>query len=426
MPDEEVKKIVTKKHLARLEREQIQRRYLITGVTIALVLVVGVIIYGILDQMIFQYQKTVATVGTDKITQGDFQTRVRYARWQLVQQYSRTEQMAQMFGGLSSGNGSYFQNSLKQIQSQLDNASVLGDNILDAMIDERVIEQEAAIQGITVTDKEVDDAIQEAFGFYANGTPTPQSTRALAPTSTLSAVQLAIITITPTPTLAPTETEMPTATPPATSPTPTVEGTPTATETPYTIDGFNKQYQDFFKSVKDIKLPEAEFRRAFKVSLLRQKINKKITADVPTSEDQVWARHILVADETAAKDALVRLQKGEAWDLLAKELSIDASNNEKGGDLGWFAKGKMVTEFSDAAFALKVGEISQPVKSSFGFHIIQVLGHEERELDQSAYTQAQTAVFDEWLTKVKTEKGVKKNDITGITPTEPSLTAAAQ
>src|SRR5512133_1508655 len=176
MPDEESKKIITKKHLARLEREQIQRRNLLIGVSAALILVVGVIIYGILDQSIFQYNRTVATVGTDKITQGEFQGRVRYARYQLVQQYDRTLQMAQMFGGLSSDNGSYFTNSLNQIQSQLDNATGLGDSVLAAMIDERVIEQEAVSQGISVSDAEIEDAIQEAFGFYANGTPTPQAT----------------------------------------------------------------------------------------------------------------------------------------------------------------------------------------------------------------------------------------------------------
>ncbi|GAP20582.1 peptidylprolyl isomerase [Leptolinea tardivitalis] len=425
MTEEESKKVVSKKHLARLEREKIQRKYLITGVTVALLLVVGLIIYGILDQTFFQKQKTVATVGNDKITQGEFQGRVRYARWQLIQQYNRTMQMAEMFGGLSSGNGSYFQNSLNQIQSQLDNPTNLGESVLAAIIDERVVEQEAAKQGITVTDKEVEDAIQQAFGFYANGTPTPAATRAMAPTSTLSAAQLAIITITPTATMSPTATEVPTETPAAVSPTPTVESTPLPTSTPYTIDGFKKQYQDFLTGMKAVDFPESEFRDAFRISLLRKKLSEKITADVAAKEDQVWARHILVSDEQAAKDVLARLQKGENWASIAAEVSKDTSNKDTGGDLGWFGKEKMVKEFSDAAFAMKIGEISQPVKSSFGYHIIQVLGHEERELTSAELADKQNTAFEEWLTKVQAEIGVKKNDITGIVPTEPSLTQTA-
>jgi len=425
MTEEESKKVVSKKHLARLEREKIQRKYLITGVTVALLLVVGLIIYGILDQTFFQKQKTVATVGNDKITQGEFQGRVRYARWQLIQQYNRTMQMAEMFGGLSSGNGSYFQNSLNQIQSQLDNPTNLGESVLAAIIDERVVEQEAAKQGITVTDKEVEDAIQQAFGFYANGTPTPAATRAMAPTSTLSAAQLAIITITPTATMAPTATEVPTETPAAVSPTPTVESTPLPTSTPYTIDGFKKQYQDFLTGMKAVDFPESEFRDAFRISLLRKKLSEKITADVAAKEDQVWARHILVSDEQAAKDVLARLQKGENWASIAAEVSKDTSNKDTGGDLGWFGKEKMVKEFSDAAFAMKIGEISQPVKSSFGYHIIQVLGHEERELTSAELADKQNTAFEEWLTKAQAEIGVKKNDITGIVPTEPSLTQTA-
>jgi peptidyl-prolyl cis-trans isomerase D len=427
MPEEESKKIVTKKHLARLEKERIQRRHLITGVSITLILVVGLIIFGILDQYVFQNQKEVAKVGSVKITQGEFQSRVRYARWQLVQQYQRTMEMAEMFGGLSSDNGSYFQNSLTQIQSQLSNAGVLGESVLAAMIDEKVIEQEAAKQGITVTDDEIAKAMQEAFGFYANGTPTPQSTFALAPTSTLSAAQLAIITITPTPTEAPTATELPTATlapteiPLAITPTSTVESTPFPTATAYTIDGYQKQYQEYMTSVKDTGLTEAEFKYAFKVSMLRTKLTEKINADVPRKEDQVWARHILLEDEQKAKDALARIKKGEDWAALTKELSLDSSNKEMGGDLGWFGKGKMVAEFSDAAFALKIGEISEPVKSSFGYHIIQVLGHEERELSQADYTTKQNAAFEEWLTKTKEGLGVTKIDVTNISPTEPSI-----
>ncbi len=323
--------------------------------------------------------------------------------------------MAEMFGGLSSDNGSYFSNSLTQIQSQLENTTALGESVLEALVEESVIEQEAVTQGITVDEKDVDAAIQEAFGFYANGTPTPGVTPTTGPTSTLSAAQLAIVTLTPTQTLAPSATEIPTSSPPAISPTPTVEGTPVPTATAYTLDGYQKQYQEYLTGFKDVNFPEAEFRKAFKVSLLRQKLSDKITADTPTSEEQVWARHILVADEQAAKDVLARLQKGETFDALAKELSTDSSNKDTGGDLGWFGKGKMVAEFSDAAFALKVGEISQPVKSSFGYHIIQVIGHEDRPLSQTAYVEKKSTIFNDWLTKAKTDLGVQKNDVSSIT-----------
>jgi parvulin-like peptidyl-prolyl isomerase len=424
MTEEEPKKIVTKKHLARLEREQIQRRYLLTGVSVALALVILVIIYGVLDQTIFQYNRTVATVGSEKIVASEYMGRVHYARWQLIKQYQQTTQMADMFGGLNSANGSYFKTQLEQIQSQLTNATLLGSQVLEAMIDERVVEQQAAKEGVSVTDPEIDAAIQEAFGFFANGTPTPQATNTPASASTLSATQLAIVTVTPTATTEPTATEMPTATALAVTPTATVVSSPYPTSTPYTLDGFKLRYSDIVKSMAEIKFSEAEFRKAFKASLLRDKLSKKIMADTPHAEEQVWARHILLADEQAAKDALARLQKGESWDVLAKELSKDTSNKDAGGDLGWFNKTKMVKEFTDAAFALKVGEISQPVKTSFGYHIIQVLGHEDRPLDAAYYAQKQNDAFEEWLTKKSDELGVKKFDITSLTPAEPVLPVA--
>ncbi len=73
------------------------------------------------------HKKQLPLVGTDKITQGEYQGRVRYARWQLIERYNSTLQMAEMFGGLSSDNGSYFTNTLQQIQSQLDNPTGPGD-----------------------------------------------------------------------------------------------------------------------------------------------------------------------------------------------------------------------------------------------------------------------------------------------------------
>ena len=90
-------------------------------------------------------------------------------------------------------------------------------------------------------------------------------------------------------------------------------------------------------------------------------------------EEEVHARHILVATEAEAKDLLAELKKGTPIEKLAKDKSTDKASGAEGGDLGWFKRTDMVKEFSDAAFALKKGELSEtPVKTQFGYHIIKV------------------------------------------------------
>jgi peptidyl-prolyl cis-trans isomerase C len=90
------------------------------------------------------------------------------------------------------------------------------------------------------------------------------------------------------------------------------------------------------------------------------------------SEQEVKARHILVESEAEAKGALERLKKGEDFAKVAAELSKDPGSGKEGGDLGWFEKGRMVPEFAEAAFKLDKGQLSEPVKSQFGFHIIRL------------------------------------------------------
>jgi peptidyl-prolyl cis-trans isomerase C len=117
---------------------------------------------------------------------------------------------------------------------------------------------------------------------------------------------------------------------------------------------------------------------------LQKEIAKRITADklqqryqeklksMP-AEEEVHARHILVATEGEAKDLQAELKKGTAFDKLARDKSTDKASGAEGGDLGWFKRTDMVKEFSDAAFALKKGELSDaPVKTQFGYHLIKV------------------------------------------------------
>ena len=89
--------------------------------------------------------------------------------------------------------------------------------------------------------------------------------------------------------------------------------------------------------------------------------------------DQVRASHILVKSEKDAQDILAQLEKGANFEELAKKNSSDATA-AKGGDLGWFSKGSMVPEFEKVAFSLKEGQLSDIVKTQYGFHIIKVTG----------------------------------------------------
>ena len=89
--------------------------------------------------------------------------------------------------------------------------------------------------------------------------------------------------------------------------------------------------------------------------------------------EQIKASHILVKTEKEAKDILAQIKSGGNFEELAKKNSVDSSS-AKGGDLGWFGKGSMVPAFEKAALALKEGQVSEVVKSDFGFHIIKLTG----------------------------------------------------
>jgi len=90
--------------------------------------------------------------------------------------------------------------------------------------------------------------------------------------------------------------------------------------------------------------------------------------------DKIKCSHILVNKQSEALSLIERLKKGESFDKLAKELSIDKGSGKRGGDLGFFGRGVMVKHFEVAAFKLEKNQISEPVKTQFGYHIIKRIG----------------------------------------------------
>lgn len=427
----------SKKHIARLERERRQTHYILAGFIGIVVVVLGLLVYGYVDMKYLQPRRPVAEVAGVALRLEDWQARVRMERRRLISQVQLYEQYQQYLGMDLSA-------QQQQLISQLNAAVPIGQTVLDAMIEEELIRQEAAARGLVAGSNEVQQAVQASFQYFPLGTPTASVTPTPVVSPTLSGETLALVTITPTPTAFMIPTSSPTSTPdplgsstavgPASltapagpSPTPPSTNTPPPTSTPITRQGYDEAYRNSVDQLAQDGLSEAELRQLYEVDILRGKLMDQIVADVPHTQEQVWGRHILVADGAIAEVVRARLERGEDFAKLAAEVSTDTSNKDRGGDLGWFGKGAMVPEFEAAAFSLKVGDISQPVQTQFGYHIIQVLAHGEVPLDANAYERARQSVFDTWVSEARTKYGVVVYDTwRAVVPTDPAAPAPKQ
>jgi peptidyl-prolyl cis-trans isomerase D len=421
----------TKKHLDRLHREQKQTRWIIIGSAIILTAVILVIIYGILDQQVLKYRRPVADVNGERISAQEFRNFTKYYRYNIIRNAESTYQIASMFGN----DEATLQSFLSQLQTaaqQLDTFAA-GESALNQMVDNALAIQEAKNRGITVSDKEIDERLQQALGYYANGTPTPTNTVPPVATSTLSAVQISMMKPTATTTLTPTPSvteTLVTATPalePTATPTepaePETSPTPEPTPTPYTLEGYQSVYATMAADFEtNFEIPKETLRYIIEVQVFREKLQEQVLGIVPCEEERVWAQHILVADAGLAKTISEKLKAGDDWFTLVDEYSTDEGSKSQGGDLGWFGRGQMVKEFEDAAYALPIGEISEPVQSQFGWHIIRVLGHENQPLTAVECQNLKQTKFQEWLTNFREGSQVEILDYwQQIVPIQPTL-----
>jgi peptidyl-prolyl cis-trans isomerase D len=407
--------IVTKKHLARQQRERLQNRYILFVSIAIIVVVVGLIGYGVAQQYVFQPQQPVAKVQNVAITTKDFQTFTRYERVQYIQQYQQYQQFAQMFGS-DQASLNYIQQYLAQIEYQLQPTNV-GQAALDYLIANQLIEQEAGKRGITVTDAEVTDALQTYFGYTPNGTPTTAPTSVPVPTSTLNPTQLVLVP--PASTSAPTATATQNITPTlSTTTTPTAVTTPTTvpptstaspTATPYTLPAYQKDFANYMTSIHTFAgLTEADFRWIFKMQLLRKKVMDAVTADTPHQQDQVWVRHILSSDQAKAQSIYNRLANGGDFNTIATEVMTGTTTTV---DLGWLGASSLDTNAEKIVFGMQIGQISNPIQTATGWEVYQLLGHETRTLTSTQYNNLQSTNFQTWIDQQKAAENVQTFDL---------------
>jgi foldase protein PrsA len=175
-------------------------------------------------------------------------------------------------------------------------------------------------------------------------------------------------------------------------------------------------------------LTEAALRARLRTNLTMQNLAAKVsTATVSEAEitkqfqtkraqydrpEQVNVAHILVESEAEARFALARLNRGEKFEDLARQLSKDPGSKEQGGNLGFVGKGQLVAEFERAAFALqRPGQVSPVVKTQYGYHIIRLierraaqpatLDQVRAEIRRELLSGKQEADFQAWVKQLK-------------------------
>jgi parvulin-like peptidyl-prolyl isomerase len=387
----------TRKHRARAERERIQRRWIVTGTIITVVIVVGLLAYGLYDSRYVQPRIVIAEVNGNTITKGEFQARVRLMQRQLLAQLNSYVQMESFFAS-DPNTLSQIRSLQSQIQAQLSNVELLGQQVIEQLITDELIKQAAQERGIEVTQVEIEKRIEEDFGYFADGTPTPLPTFTPFPSVTPDVTATAVAALTATP--GPSPTNAPTRTP---------QPTPTA----YTFDAFEDEYKQFMDSLSDFRIKESDYLAFVEATLYREKLQEAYEPDVPAEQEQVLVNHILVPDLETGEEVLEQVEQGEAWSDLVTEYSQDFATVENDGLIGWRTLAELLTTYGQAgvaAFGSPPGEISGPFQSEFGWHLFRVEERDERPLSEEAFALAKEQAYTTFLNNLRAEADTTINE----------------
>jgi len=379
--------------MTKAERERARLLTIVVGAVVGLALLVLVV--GLLYQSVVIPNSAVATVNGQRIATNDLWKLTRFDQYQRVSQLQSLLQYQEQID--PGGEQGFFTSQIQQLQSQLINPEGLTNSVLEQLIEERLVRQLAADNNIVASDAEVQAELESLIAAQAGMVTAAQATA--------TAEALAIATPTPSPTPSPTPTSTLGITLPTVAPTP--EPTPTAQI--QAESDFNTGLEQLLANVSQgANISQADARKLYvdllSANILREKLTEQLGDQMPTSGEQVRARHILISVAADASEAdkqialaeavsvTQRLRAGDDFAELALQVSDDTGSAQQGGDLGFFARGQMVTEFEDAAFSLPIGEISDPVLSQFGYHIIEVLETQPGNPNFTAWLQEQKSL----------------------------------
>jgi parvulin-like peptidyl-prolyl isomerase len=390
--EEPVQRQPTEKEHAKHRKYQRQQIIMFGALGAAVLIAVGVLAWGAFSDYFQKPNATIALVNGVTITRSLYEKERNLELNSQLQMIAQAEQQATSQTDTTTGQSSatlleQYQQQQAQIESELkDLSSAPADSsTVDGLVQNELLRQKAPSLGIKYTDEDLKNyAFKQLAAYDTASTPTATPGASAAATA-------------------------------AASPTPTpVPGKAVYDKVIANVkDGFGMSEKDYLHMI-------------IEPSYLQEQVVAKLKEKVPTTAEEVHAAHILVATEEEAKQIESELKNGAAFEALAKDKSTDTGSKDQGGDLGWFPRGQMVAVFENAAFALKPGEISDPVKSDFGYHIIKVIAHEQNhQLDDSARTSMAQQEFSKWLAQQKADSKIETPGVAAQITINPNAAATA-
>lgn len=379
-------KSMTRKQIVGRQRDQELQQILIWGAVALGVIVVGVLVAGLIIEYQIKPNTTVAIVDDTEISVREYQDRVTYQRlltWNQVMQYETflseldpTDPSSQMLA-------QQFEQTRASLESQLspELKDLFGKQVLDMMVEEELVRQEAAERGITIDEETLERQVEQFLGYDRDA----------------AAVQ-ASGTLTETATLSPTQT--------------------------LTEEEYEERYR-FFQTnyLKESGLSEAEFEQIVEADLLRQELQEELTQDLETEAEQVEISYLVADTPEKALALKERLEAGEEFDALIEEVNANEDPLTAGSTLPWMRQEDLVArlgpELAVQAFELPVGEISEPLQSTDELtYLLKVEGHEVRPLDEYLLQQEIDEVYNAWVEQQR-QTEVEYLDWESVTPAGP-------
>lgn len=402
---DQAKRETPREQRRRTRQQAKDRQFVLWGSVGALIALLAIGI-GLVVTFVWMPNAVAFRVDGAEVTTAEFRRRYSYERQRMTEQLDLYQLVQRQFGAQAQS-----QAEINRLQNYLRDPFSLGVRVKALMIEDLLIADAARQAGIEVRAEEIEelltDEVAQRYDAFteAQATATREAAAAAAPEEATDA---------------------------------SVPAAPTSGDVLSDAD-FQQGLTGLANDLRqEHGLSLEAYRGILRAGLLRNRMRERIsTEEVTATELQVQARHLLLTftetDPEAAEgeaqvsaslprvarteaealalahDLLARLEKGESFPYLISQYSDDPSGEFNQGDLGWFGRDRLVPEFEEIAFALEPGQFSEPVKTMFGYHIIEVLDRNEEASRPLDAVQAETAAkFEDWLSDLRAQARIEE------------------